>query len=306
MAGGFIKPPVLFTDIEKVHDQMELHQRLPQVLCERWSLKTYHPLTRTASAALFRAVCSSGESVVIKQSFQSMQEIEQAISYLQWQNGIACVRLLGRFENYLLLEDAGDIMLTESINGADDRFSLEVAACVVAEMQQNMTPFTGELPTLNTLFKPLEKALDANAFQADDESLTALYHNGVYMVSKEHVDDAFRPLHGDIHFDNIMHAKRGWIAIDPHGYFGHRAFDYANLFYNPLGKIEITDNPDRIRYAGALFAKVAGLPLECILRYAFLYGCLSAFWYRDDEDQKMEQATLRTAHLVFNEWLKCR
>jgi streptomycin 6-kinase len=41
-------------------------------------------------------------------------------------------------------------------------------------------------------------------------------------------------LHGDIHHGNILDfAERGWLAIDPKGHAGDRAFDYANLFCNP-------------------------------------------------------------------------
>lgn len=41
-------------------------------------------------------------------------------------------------------------------------------------------------------------------------------------------------LHGDVHHGNVLNfGARGWLAIDPRGLVGERAFDHANLLCNP-------------------------------------------------------------------------
>lgn len=41
-------------------------------------------------------------------------------------------------------------------------------------------------------------------------------------------------LHGDLHFDNILSSKRGWLAIDPKGIIGDPAWELAPLLINNL------------------------------------------------------------------------
>lgn len=280
---------------------MKPQLQLPQQLCYDWRLKNYVFLTKTANATVFRARRFDEKNVVIKWCFLQAQEIEQSITYLHWQNGIACIHLIDRQDNFLMLEDAGDKLLMEEIIGTDDRSALETAAVVVAEMHKNHARFSGKLPTLVDLYEPLQKALNFLPLKDDHDRTAVFYRQALDLLSQGFDEDNFRPLHGDIHFDNIMLSPRGWLAIDPHGYYGHRAFDYANLFYNPLERPDITDNLERIRFAVSLFSRVSHLSPRCLLYYAFLYGCLSAFWYRD-ENNGMEQSTLKTARLIFNEW----
>ena len=41
-------------------------------------------------------------------------------------------------------------------------------------------------------------------------------------------------LHGDLHHGNVLSARRRpWLAIDPKGVVGERAFDAGALLYNP-------------------------------------------------------------------------
>jgi streptomycin 6-kinase len=47
-------------------------------------------------------------------------------------------------------------------------------------------------------------------------------------------------LHGDLHHDNVLDfGRRGWLAIDPHGLFGERGFDYANNSPTPTLAIPV-------------------------------------------------------------------
>ena len=67
-----------------------------------------------------------------------------------------------------------------------------------------------------------------------------------------------RPLHGDLHHENIMHGPRGWLAIDPVGLLGDPGFDAANLFYNPLDRDDLCLDPERIAFMADIFARTLG------------------------------------------------
>src|SRR5690606_13186500 len=93
---------------------------------------------------------------------------------------------------------------------------------------------------------------------------------------------AVRPLHGDLHHDNIMHGPRGWLAIDPKGVLGDVGFDAANMFYNPLERDDLCLNPERIAGMAEVFSKTLWQDPRRILDHAVAYGCLPAAWHHED------------------------
>ena len=85
--------------------------------------------------------------------------------------------------------------------------------------------------------------------------------SGCWLIPKE-----VRPLHGDLHHENIMHGPRGWLAIDPKGVLGDPAFDAANWFYNPLNRMDLCLNPERIAFMAESFAGALRQDVPHILR----------------------------------------
>src|SRR5690606_36059965 len=99
-----------------------------------------------------------------------------------------------------------------------------------------------------------------------------------------------RPLHGDIHHDNILHGPRGWLAIDPHGLIGDPAYDAANLFYNPLERRDLRTSTDRAQALAGVLAPAVGRPVSVVLAYGFCHACLSSVWYSEDGEEAQAQA----------------
>ena len=88
-------------------------------------------------------------------------------------------------------------------------------------------------------------------------------------------------LHGDLHHDNVLDfGSRGWLAIDPKGLIGERAFDYANIFCNPW---PVAAEPGRLRQRLALVSEAAGLDRSRLLQWILAYAGLSAAWTLDSD-----------------------
>lgn len=86
-----------------------------------------------------------------------------------------------------------------------------------------------------------------------------------------------RPLHGDLHHDNVLDAgPRGWLAIDPKGLIGERGFDYANTVCNP--DIETAAAPGVLMRRAKIIVAEADLELERYLGWVLAYAGLSASW----------------------------
>ena len=107
-----------------------------------------------------------------------------------------------------------------------------------------------------------------------------------------------KPLHGDLHHENIMFGPRGWLVIDPAGLIGDPALDVANMFSNPLDRFDLTRNEERIALMAGIFSEALGRDVRTILRYAFAYGCLSAAWHEEDGNMKDRDDELAVAAAV--------
>lgn len=90
-------------------------------------------------------------------------------------------------------------------------------------------------------------------------------------------------LHGDLHHNNVVHdTTRGWLAIDPKGLWGERAYDVANLLRNPQHHPHIVCDSDRMWRHANHYAARLDLDVRRILRFAFAHAALSAAWCMDD------------------------
>ncbi len=90
-------------------------------------------------------------------------------------------------------------------------------------------------------------------------------------------------LHGDLHHDNLLDGgARGWLAIDPKGVVGERAYEVANLLRNPSPEAALVLDPDRARRHAALYGRRLGLDADRILRFGHAHAALSAAWDLED------------------------
>ena len=79
-------------------------------------------------------------------------------------------------------------------------------------------------------------------------------------------------LHGDIHHANVLDfGADGWLAIDPWGLVGERAYDYANIFPNPdLASV----TADRFAARLAQIARTADLEPARLMDWAHAHAGL--------------------------------
>lgn len=96
-------------------------------------------------------------------------------------------------------------------------------------------------------------------------------------------------LHGDIHHDNVLDfGERGWLAIDPKGLWGERAFDYANIFCNPdlaCAEPPVAVRPDIFRHRLDVVVECSGLNRHRLLEWIIAWTGLSAVWFLDDNQR---------------------
>ncbi|MFF0519127.1 aminoglycoside phosphotransferase family protein [Actinomadura nitritigenes] len=89
-------------------------------------------------------------------------------------------------------------------------------------------------------------------------------------------------VHGDLHASNILRADREpWLAVDPKGYAGDRAYDAGALLKALLLRlIEADDLGKALHRAMDVFAEAAELDRGRVQRWAQLHAVQGAFWAR--------------------------
>jgi streptomycin 6-kinase len=101
---------------------------------------------------------------------------------------------------------------------------------------------------------------------------------------------------GDVHHFNILRSdRRGWLAIDPKGIWGPRAYEYANTLCNPYPHTHIVAAASRMERQAAIIADRASIEKNLLLRFAFLHAAQAASWSLGQPDHLHWLSCARTA-----------
>lgn len=91
-------------------------------------------------------------------------------------------------------------------------------------------------------------------------------------------------LHGDLHHFNVLRsADGGWLAIDPKGVVGERAYEPGALLRNPWpGLLDVPDPAAVLRRRSAQLAEALELDVERVRAWAYVQAVLAAEWCVED------------------------
>ncbi|WP_321806043.1 aminoglycoside phosphotransferase family protein [Burkholderia sp. BCC1993] len=206
---------------------------------------------------------------------------------MTWWNGDGAARVWLHDSDAVLLERAQPAPTLAGLSAAGhDDDAIRIACRVVARLHAHRAPATPAVVPLPESFHALL------SHDTDDDVLRRSAETAHRLLAVPPVDDVV--LHGDIHHGNLLYfGDRGWLAIDPKGLRGDRAFDYANLFCNPAHDLAI--DPARFERRVVLVAETAQLERRRLLQWILAWAGLSAVWLMEDElppDTRLEVARL--------------
>jgi len=262
-----------------------------------WHIDEIEPVADTHGSLVYRARTPDGRSVIAKLLKPRGMEELAGMDYLDWRRGHGAVKLIARQHNACLLEDAGVVTLEDLRASHGEEAATKAFARVLAELHApSLHPPPPGLTPLAQHFRGLTEQ-DAPAHPDHAEDLVWAADLARHLLANQ---KSVMPLHGDLHHENIISQEgTAWRAIDPHGLIGDPAYDVANFFGNPLGRTDITLNPDRILLIARLVGPAIGCSERKILEYAAAHAALSACWSIDDpvSDRDLHDAFDRLAFL---------
>lgn len=266
----------------------------------RWNIQSATLQVETFSSRIWRVLLKEGTLAIVKElkPFDDMADELRGAHYLSWRAGEGAVRLLDIDGARMLLEHGGETLLTQVLTDRGDGHATEVIAEVLEKiLSPSPVPPPVELQPLKERFASLfAQATSGRICEGAD-----LYRQAAELASGLLAHPwELRPLHADLHHDNIVLGSRGWLVIDPKGVLGDPAFEAANVFYNPLDRDDLCLDPERIARLAEVLSRAIGQSPRRLLDFAVAYGCLSAAWHAGDANDRDERRELAVAAAVLD------
>jgi streptomycin 6-kinase len=270
----------------------------PPAFPRRWKIGGADLIAETFSSRIWKVSRADGSTAVVKalKPFDDVEDELRGAHFLAWRHGEGAVRLFGRDGRKMLIEYAGERHLTDVLDRQGDPAATGIAMEVMVRLHApSERPAPAGLQPLRDRFADLF----ARAAKDRNEGRKRLYGGAAALAQRLLADQrGVRPLHGDLHHDNMLLSPRGWLAIDPKGVFGDPAFDAANMFYNPLDRDDLCLDPQRIAGMAAVFSRGMTIDPRRLLDFAVAYGCLSAAWHAGDGNDRDETRELAVADAI--------
>jgi streptomycin 6-kinase len=238
----------------------------------RWSLvPDGEPITTHSSHLL--PVTRDGQPLVLKVPVGP--EERAGAGLMLWWSGDGAARVMAHDDGVILLERAmGERSLAAMARSAQDDGASQIICSVASRLHAPRDRPGPELVPLTLWFEPLEVVARAQGGLLREAS------DAAQALLSEPQDASV--LHGDLHHANVLDfgPGRGWLAIDPKGLMGERAFDFANLLRNPDQATATA--PGRMGRQAKVIADAACLDRSRLLRWTLAYAGLSAAWNIND------------------------
>jgi streptomycin 6-kinase len=254
----------------------------PEILDElaaRWGLTVEPPFAEIKLNYVAPAVRADGVRCVLKVS-QYLSETRNEIAALRLWDGAGAARLLEADPEVgaLLTERLEPGTMLSTVAEEDDDGATVIAAGI---LRQLWLP----LPAGDHGLRPLEDWCGAY-----DRNRAALLQgmNGFPIALFQRADELRRDLlgsttrnfvlHGDMHHFNTLRAQRAeWLAIDPKGIYGDRAFDVCQFLRNPWS-VPVEWNVRRL----GIFCAELGLDRQRTRDWCIVHAVLDACWDFED------------------------
>ncbi|MHA6298523.1 aminoglycoside phosphotransferase family protein [Devosia sp. CAU 1758] len=242
----------------------------------RWSLTKSTPVAETPRSWIFRVEQNGRNLAALKILKPVVAEEEgRGARLLQWYAGDGAATVFDMHGDTIFMEWLDGGTLGDAARaGRDEEASIAIAT-LVGRLHQPRADAPSDLEPLRQRFEPLFKT-EMRAWPHTARDLYARSAGIALKLFDKPMPE--RPLHGDLHHDNILSSDRGWLAIDPKGLVGDPHYELANSFRNPFGAPILSADPRRIKAMADTFSARLGLDRKRLLGFAAAHAGLSICW----------------------------
>jgi streptomycin 6-kinase len=239
---------------------------------ERWRLRP-DGNTITGPNSKLLPVRRGDDLLMLKAAMQPREV--RAAAYLDWLGGSGAVAVLERERDATLMERVTgrrSLAEIEMAGGAEE--ALAVLCGVGAALHAVRDTVPDEVVPLSSWLQRLTEVASTSEF------FGRMAIKAQRLLSEEH---DIRVLHGDLHHWNVLDGgDRGWLAIDPNGLRGERAFEFA-LMTLP---VKLADDTDAgvLSSRSRIIARLARVDSRRLLEWLAVQAALWAAWSAPGRD----------------------
>jgi len=264
----------------------------------KWDVSSAEILAESATSRVTKVWLGDGRLAVVKAlTAIGMRDELSGVRYLDWHDGVGAVRVLDVKDNFLLLEYAGERTLLDELDESGDEPATAIAVAVLQRLlaARNNGDYAADLIPIRLQFSSLFIKAERDRNRGNESFFVQ-----AAAIADERLNNFIdvRPLHGDIHHENILYGERGWLVIDPKGLLGDPIYDLANMFNNPVDRRDLRENEARVANMARTFSSAFNRDILTILDYAMAHAALSASWHQEDEDFDEADRSLAVARVI--------
>ncbi|MDE4173526.1 aminoglycoside phosphotransferase family protein [Phaeobacter sp. PT47_59] len=249
----------------------------PAQLLAQFEVSDPVPLAQTAIAKLWRVTRADGQPAVLKvYGAGGMGSEAQGFRFLAASPPDHAAQVYATRPDAALIEWLEGPSLGDMARARHDLQAAEELLRVASGLHRGAAQPTEGYPLLTDRFAAL---FDLGLAEGCDPQLRAAMARARSMAREllsSQVD--LRPLHGDLHHDNIRKARRGYCAFDAKGLVGERSYELANAFRHPKGCEDLIREPRRILALADLWSAGFGVDRLRLLQWAAAKCALSIAW----------------------------
>ena len=273
-----------------LHGQEGLHwiDKLPEIVTDlknKWDLKIGEEFELSYNYVV-SATRKARENAVLKIYFPEDPEYENQLNCLKVFNGDGAIKVLD-YDNEkfaILLEQAIPGKTLSSLNDEEKEtliFCNTVKKLWKKPEVSNFENISKDLNDFDWYFNNSEKCKDL-----DFETVKKAQDKFKSLVDSQ--KDLYL-LHSDLHHENILESKRGWLAIDPKGVIGEREYEITAFMRNPIKRAENNLlTKDILLKRLEIITKELNLNRQRIIDWSFAQTILSVIWSFQSDSNRVD------------------
>jgi len=276
-------------------------EELPDILercCAKWNL-TLGPATDEIKGNYIAYVRTDDDQDLVLKVGVPHRDFTTEMESLGIYVGRGVNRLIDadRDLNAMLLErlKPGTMLAQAEMDRVDQA---EIAARIIRQLHETLPPATHGLPHFNDwVGSARHDARNCEDVRRSDSYLEQFPRVQSMMERLMRPDEPQILLHGDLHHWNVLlDAERGWMAVDPKGVIGASCLDVGRFIGNAIGFGEsVTKRRQILLDAIRVFSDTLGESEERMFAGAFCDRVTSCSWglkHEEDEGEATGRETL--------------
>ncbi|WP_370230091.1 aminoglycoside phosphotransferase family protein [Cognatishimia sp.] len=243
----------------------------------KFSLTEPELIANTQSAKVWKALSYDGSWVALKvYKHGTMGNEASGFDFLRAASKTFAARVVDTSEDAAVTEWLDGPSLGDLARTGHDTKAAEELGGIASGLHNQLGQVSPSMPKLVDWLSDFTSIPPNSLLSAEHKALLVVARELAMALTSKMQD--VRPLHGDLHYENVRLCARGYCAFDAKGVIGPRAYELANAFRHPTDMPTLVRDNDRIRRVRDIWCQSLNVPPKVLMQWAVVKCALSITW----------------------------